>query len=92
MKQVSRMPWPQQPLQPYFLKKLPGPDGLIITGTKMTNTGHFLYNESSEFQFFTSIGYLFLSKAVEASLLYFLENWLMKLKSPNLRNIHIPSL
>ena len=36
--------WPQQPLQPYFLKKLPGPDGLVITstGTKITDTGHFL--------------------------------------------------
>ena len=34
--------WPQQPLQPYFLKNLLGPDGLIITGTKITNTGYFL--------------------------------------------------
>ena len=25
-----------------FPQKLPGPDGLVITGTKMTNTGHFL--------------------------------------------------
>ena len=34
--------WPQQPQQPYFLKKLPNPDFVIITGNKMTNTGHFL--------------------------------------------------
>ena len=31
---------------------------------------------------------LFLSEAVEASLCYFFGNWLMKLKFPNLRNIH----
>ena len=39
---------PQQPLQPYYLKKLPGPDGLVITGTKVTNTGYFLKNGSSK--------------------------------------------
>ena len=33
--------WPQQPQQPYFTKELPDPEGLIITGTKMTNTGPF---------------------------------------------------
>ena len=33
----------------------------------------------------------FLSEAVEASLCYFFENWLMKLKFFNLRNIQIPS-
>ena len=33
----------------------------------------------------------FLSEAVEASLCYFFENWLMKLKFPNLRSIQIPS-
>ena len=32
-----------------------------------------------------------MSEAVEASLCYFFENWLMKLKFPNLRNIQIPS-
>ena len=32
---------------PFFLKKHPDPDGLIITGTKMTKTGHFLWNGSS---------------------------------------------
>ena len=30
--------------------------------------------------------------AVEASLCYFFENWLMKLKCPKLRNMQIPSL
>ena len=33
----------------------------------------------------------FLSEAVEASLCYFFENWLMKLKFPNLRNMQISS-
>ena len=34
---------------------------------------------------------LFLLEAVEASLCYFFDNWLMKLKCPNLRNTQIPS-
>ena len=34
----------------------------------------------------------FLSEAVEASLCYFFENWLMKIKCPNLRNKLISSL
>ena len=46
--------WPQMTLQPYFLKKHLGTD-LIITGTKMTHTGHFLLNESSKIQFFSAI-------------------------------------
>ena len=33
----------------------------------------------------------FLSEAVEASLCYFFEKWLMKLKFPNLRNMQISS-
>jgi hypothetical protein len=33
--------WNMQPLQPYLLKKLPALDNLIISGTKMTNTGFF---------------------------------------------------
>ena len=66
--------------------------GLVFTGTKMTNTGHFLSNGASKIQFFTNIWYLFLPEAVEARLCYFFENFLMKLKCPNLRNIQIPSL
>jgi hypothetical protein len=34
----------------------------------------------------------FLSEAVEASLYYFFENWLIKLKCPNLKNTQISSL
>ena len=33
--------WPYQPLQPYFIKELSDPDGCIIPGTIMTNTGPF---------------------------------------------------
>ena len=51
--------WPQQPLRPYFLKKLPDPDGPIITDTKITNTGNFLWNGSSKIQFFTNIWHPF---------------------------------
>ena len=36
--------WSLQPLQPYLLKELPGFDDLIISATKMTNTGPFLWN------------------------------------------------
>ena len=45
--------WPQQPLKPYFIKKLPDPDDWIIPGTKITNAGPFLWNGSSKIQFFT---------------------------------------
>ena len=38
--------WPQQSLKPNFLKKPPDPDGLTITGTKITNTGDFLWNRA----------------------------------------------
>ena len=37
----------------------PGPDSWIIPGTKMTNTGPFLWHESSKIQFFTDILYPF---------------------------------
>ena len=38
-----------------FHQKFTDPDGLIIPGSKMTNTGPSLWNESSEIQFFTDI-------------------------------------
>ena len=40
-------------------KKLLDPDGLIITGTKITIAGNFLWNGTSEIQFFTKIWHLF---------------------------------
>ena len=39
-------------LYPQFF---PHPDDWIIPGTKMTNTGPFLWKGSSKFQFFTDI-------------------------------------
>ena len=68
----------------------PDPDGLIITGTKMTSVGNFFWNGSSKIQFFTNM-VPFLMEAIEAILCYFFENWLMKLKFSNLRNTQIPS-
>ena len=38
-----------------FYQKITHPDGLIIPGTKMTNTSPFLWNGSSKLQFFTNI-------------------------------------
>ena len=46
---------PLQPQKPYFTKKLRGPDGWIVPGTKMTNTVPFLLNKSSKIQIFTDI-------------------------------------
>ena len=43
----------------FFTKKLPGPDGWIIPGTKMTNTVPLLWNNSSKIQIFTDILYTF---------------------------------
>ena len=40
-------------------KKLLDPDGLIITGTKITIAGNFLWNGSSKIQFFTNIWHSF---------------------------------
>ena len=49
----SRPKKPLQPLQPYFFKKkLPHPVGLIITGSRMNNAGHFLWNGSSKIKTF----------------------------------------
>ena len=52
--QQPRQPqWPQWPHQPHFIKKCTDPDGSMIPGTKMTNTGPFLWNGSSKIQLFT---------------------------------------
>ena len=40
-------------------KKLPDPNVLIITCTKITNTGNFLWNGSSKIRFFTNIWHPF---------------------------------
>ena len=57
--QPLQLHWHLQPQKPYITKKLPDSDGLIIRGTKMTNTGPFLWNGSSWIQFFTDIWYPF---------------------------------
>ena len=44
---------PQWPKQSDFIKKNSDPAGSMIPGTKMTNTGPFLWNGSSKIQFFT---------------------------------------
>ena len=43
--------WPQQPRQHYFIKELHNPNDLIIPGTKLTDNGPFLWNESSKIHF-----------------------------------------
>ena len=53
--QPQRPPWPQQTLQPHFIKNITDCNSWIIPGTKMTNTGPFLWNESSKIQFFNNI-------------------------------------
>ena len=77
-----------------FPQKIPDPEGLISNDMKMTNTGPFLWNESSKIQIFPNIYFLFCQRllSVEARICYFFENWLMKLKFPNLRNILIQAL
>ena len=75
--QPHRPHWPlqpQQPLQPqkpYFTKELPGPDGWIVPGTKMTNTGSFSLNESSKIQIFTDILYPFCQRLLRPAMLLF---------------------
>ena len=51
--------WPLQPQKPYFTKKLPAPNDLFIPGTKMFNTGPFLWNGPSKIHIFTDIWYSF---------------------------------
>ena len=51
--QPQQPQWPQWPQQPHFIKKFTNPYDLMIPGSKMTNTGPFLWNGSSKIQFFT---------------------------------------
>jgi len=53
--QPQQPPWPQWPLLPQFIKKNTDPDGWIIPGTKMTNTGPFLWTRLSKIQFFIDL-------------------------------------
>jgi hypothetical protein len=49
--------WPQQHLQPYIIKELLNPDGWIIPGTKMTNTGCFFCGMDHQKSNFSLISY-----------------------------------
>ena len=64
---------PLQPQKPYFTKKLRGPDGWIVPGTKMTNTVPFLLNESSKIQIFTDILYPFCQRLLRPADVTFLK-------------------
>ena len=77
--------WLQWPRQPHFIKIFIQPDGWIIFSTQMTNTSPF-FEWIVENPIFNCYLIPFLSEAVEASLCYFFENWLMKLKFPNIPN------
>ena len=72
--------WPHQPHQPYILQEIPDHDGLIVPGTKMTNTGPFLWNGSSKIQFFTDIWYSSWRDFWGQPMSFFFENWLIKHK------------
>jgi hypothetical protein len=58
---------------PFFLKKLPDPDFLIILATKMTNTGPLVWIESSKLQFFTDIWYPFCQRLLRPAFVIFLK-------------------
>ena len=58
---------------PFFAKKLPGPDGWIIPGTKMTNTVPLLWNNSSKIQIFTDILYTFCRRLLRPADVTFLK-------------------
>ena len=66
--------WPLQPQKPYFTKKLPDPNDWIIPGTKMTNTGPFLWNGSSKTKLFTDIWYSFCRRLLRLADVIFLKN------------------
>ena len=65
--------WPLQPQNPYFTKNLLGPDGWIVPGTKMTNTGPFWLNKSSKIQIFTDILYPFCQRLLRPADVTFLK-------------------
>ena len=69
--QPQQPPWPQWPLQPHFIKNITDCDGWIIPGTKMTNTGPFLWNGSSKIQFFTDISTISVRGCWGQLMLYF---------------------
>ena len=67
----------------FHQKKLTDLDDFTPPGTKMTNSGSFLWMGSLKSKFLL-IYIIFLSKTVEAGQCYFFERKLDKLKCPNL--------
>ena len=63
-------------------KKLPDPDGLIINDMKMTNTGPFLWNESSKIQIFPNICFLFCRRLLRPKYVTFLKTGWWNSNSP----------
>ena len=53
--QPRKPQWPQRPTKPFFPQKIPDLDNFITHGTKMTNTGPFLWIGSLKIQNFTDI-------------------------------------
>ena len=84
--QPQQAQWPQWPQHPHFIKIFIQLDGWIIPSTQMTKTSPLFLEWIIENPIFHWYLILFLAEAVEASLCYFFENWLMKLKFPNLPN------
>ena len=82
--QPQQPPWPQWPIQPHFIKKMTDTDGWIIPGTTMIQYWSLIVEWISENPIFHWYLVPFLSEAAEASPCYFFQNWLMKLKCPNL--------
>ena len=71
-------------------KKITAPDGWIPLATKSPILVYFFGMDHQKPKF-SLISVPFLSEAVEVSRYYFFENWLMKLKYPNLRISEPPS-
>ena len=78
-----------KPQKPYFTKKLPSPDGWIVPGTKMTNSGPFSLNKSSKIQIFSDILYPFCQRLLRPADVTFLKTKTVYQKIYNLR---IPKL
>ena len=67
-----------------FHQKITRSAALMILGTKMTNTGPFLWNRWSKIQIFTDFSIFFAGGCWGQPMLFFFENWFVKLKFPNL--------
>ena len=82
--QKSDIGWPHQPPIEKFKKifwkkefectKCKATFNWTIPGTKMTNTGPFLWNRSSKIQFFTDIWYLFCWRLLRSGYVTFLKS------------------